>query len=254
MSKSCTERCEQLKSVFQQVESFEFLGVKQTNSADVVVLSWNGSKKFNANQIKIDIQKFIKNSTLKLPDNESWRPVGFPAFEKPSTKNCIVFHPKKRSKKLCIYKEQSKWLYGYRKVKHCFLQICYANITILDGNVQTKGIAISVPHAVIISNTNDESENIEDQLNDKEEKVENNGNVHMMKKRKQYKINKFREDKNHWSDGMLNMKKKIGVMDRVNGLQYVQEENDEYWMGHMDYDEFANWFEAYEFANWFEEK
>eukprot|EP01084_Bolivina_argentea_P203740 347914_1 len=108
MSKSCTERCEQLKSVFQQVESFEFLGVKQTNSADVVVLSWNGSKKFNANQIKIDIQKFIKNSTLKLPDNESWRPVGFPPFEIPSTKNCIVFHPKKRSKKDGDYKPPSK--------------------------------------------------------------------------------------------------------------------------------------------------
>ncbi len=34
-------------------------------------------------------------------------------------------------------------------------------------------------------------------------------------------------------------------MDRVNGLQYVKDGDDEYWMGYMDCDDFPVWYESY---------
>eukprot|EP01084_Bolivina_argentea_P093266 167775_1 len=99
MSQSSAERCSQLKSVFEQLESFEIIGIRQTKYADEIVLSWNGSTKLNANTIRSDIQKFIIKSRLKLPNNKSWTKVSWPPYEKLSTNNKIVWHPKKTSKK-----------------------------------------------------------------------------------------------------------------------------------------------------------
>ncbi len=70
-SKSGTERCTALKDVFEGLQSFEFIGIRQTNSADELVLSWNGSEKFNANSTTSYIKTFIKQSKLTLPKNRS---------------------------------------------------------------------------------------------------------------------------------------------------------------------------------------
>ncbi len=187
---SSADRCSQLKSAFDSLQSFEVIGIRQTSTADEIVLSWNGSTKFNANKIQSDIQRFVNKSNLKLPNDKAWKPVGFPAFEKISTKNKIIFDPNKKSKKLFTFKEQSRWLYGYRsdKLGQCFVTISYVKIRKQSkGDTdETNGVSILVPHKVIINNTNDGSENIENTNNIESENIR-------VEKRKQYQKCEFKE-------------------------------------------------------------
>ncbi len=44
---------------------------------------------------------------------------------------------------------------------------------------------------------------------------------------------------------MKNVEKKVEVMSWIKGLQYVNENGEEYWMGYVDTDQFSSWFEAY---------
>ncbi len=76
-TKSEQARCTDLKDVFEGLESFEFIGIRQTKFVDELVFSWNGSEKFNANTRTDYIKTFITKSKLKLPENKSWTTVNW---------------------------------------------------------------------------------------------------------------------------------------------------------------------------------